>query len=399
MFFLLGGKAVYASSASVAFSTSATNIKKGDTFSVKVTAESSAITSGFDSYLSYDPNVLEFIKGSKYVSGGNGLLHIQDIGNGNKEIREYTLTFRAVGLGTCEISVSDKAYVYEAGTEEEMSVSKNILSILVSEANTWSNNAKLASIAVSEGELEPKFSAKVVEYKLNVASKTTMLFVDAKPKNGNATVAILGNNNLVTGENIIKIKVTAPSKESKEYILRVKKYSKEEEAYLSEEIEAEGENKEEKPEEVKGLSVYTEKGSTFLSGAFQYEIMELEDTQLIPTGYVKNSLVLGGIKVNAYTLEKDSENDFVLLYARNQEGEANFYQYDRVEKTMQRYEETLIKSTGSTQNVTTVTEDAYQGKLERLMIIIVILGAVAALFLLGMIKLYLSKKGEIEDEF
>lgn len=174
---------VYAASASVIITAGTADVKKGEKFTVTVVAESSAVIGDFEAYISYDADVLEFDTGGSYVTGGDGLLHILEMGSGNNEaVKQYALQFYAKKDGKCQISVKDRPIVLEADTREEMSVSKNSLSITVGEGEKKpNNNRKLKSLIISNGTLEPEFSAKKTEYQVTVGSQVDTLFVIAKP--------------------------------------------------------------------------------------------------------------------------------------------------------------------------------------------------------------------------
>ena len=73
------GKAINAASASVAFSSSKEEYTVGESFIVTLTAESSSGISGIQTYVAYDPAVLELTDVGKCVSGENGLILISDL--------------------------------------------------------------------------------------------------------------------------------------------------------------------------------------------------------------------------------------------------------------------------------------------------------------------------------
>ena len=79
IFLLFQGKAIYAASASVAFSTTRSDFVVEDEFIVTLTAESSAGISGFQTYVAYDTTMLELTDTGRHVSGGDGLIFISDL--------------------------------------------------------------------------------------------------------------------------------------------------------------------------------------------------------------------------------------------------------------------------------------------------------------------------------
>lgn len=92
------------------------------------------------------------------------------------------------------------------------------------------SNAYLKSLFVTDLTLNPEFSSEVFEYDLGTISNSVdKLDITAFSVNENAKVDIIGNDNLVTGENTIKIIVTSENgKMQKTYTLKVIKEQKEE---------------------------------------------------------------------------------------------------------------------------------------------------------------------------
>lgn len=81
----------------------------------------------------------------------------------------------------------------------------------------------------------------------------------------------------------------------------------------------------------------------------------------------------------------------------NNEEEAGFYQYDRVEQTMQRYMGSVTMNTNNNSS-DEKTSDEYNGRLTQLAIIIAVLSAVCVLLILGIIKLYMKTKGYNDND-
>lgn len=103
---------------------------------------------------------------------------------------------------------------------------KKVYTILVTKAaDATKANAYLGSIIVDGKTLSPDFAAETLEYDIGtVASDVDSLTVLAYAKSEKAKVEITGNNALVAGENIIKIKVTAEDgKTTKQYSIKVTK--------------------------------------------------------------------------------------------------------------------------------------------------------------------------------
>ena len=94
---------------------------------------------------------------------------------------------------------------------------------LTTEKPEESNNNNLESLSVSGYELTPKFSADEKEYSLTITDDIDELDITAKAEDENAKVKIEGNENLLIGENTIKIIVTAEDGTERTYTLNVTK--------------------------------------------------------------------------------------------------------------------------------------------------------------------------------
>ncbi len=85
------------------------------------------------------------------------------------------------------------------------------------------NNNNLKSIEIEGKELEPAFEKNITEYYLVVDLDVDELEVVATAEHVKSTVEITGNTDLVEGENIITIIVTAENGDTKEYKILVTK--------------------------------------------------------------------------------------------------------------------------------------------------------------------------------
>lgn len=87
------------------------------------------------------------------------------------------------------------------------------------------SNAYLQNLIITNAALSPEFSSEVFEYDLgNINEEIDKLDISAFPVNQNAKVDIVGNSNLIIGENIIQVIVTSENgKIQKTYTLKVNK--------------------------------------------------------------------------------------------------------------------------------------------------------------------------------
>ena len=97
-------------------------------------------------------------------------------------------------------------------------------------------NTNLEMLAIENVTLEPIFDTNILNYNASVSNDTKNLNIFAVPENINGKVEITGKDELVEGNNIVIIKVTALNGYSyKNYIINVYKRSTEEDKKLEEE--------------------------------------------------------------------------------------------------------------------------------------------------------------------
>ena len=387
----------YGASASVTISTETSEVIAGETLSVIVTAESSAVISDFEAYISYDPLILEFTSGEKMATGGNGLVFISDIASGDNTVKKYVLKFKAIKSGSSEVAIVEKPMVYGDGNREEMSVSKNSLTIGVSGKPSKKNNSNLKELSLVDEKITPSFSKDITEYATTVKNSVTHIAVKAVAEDVDAKIQVIGNDGLEEGNNEIGIVVTAEDGSKKEYKILAYRKTKQEEAYEKEEKQQEkDEGTKQEEGQMDGFLVYKKNGETLFENSYQYAILDVPEGAEIPAGYKKTSITLCSVNLPAYELKTDSsEKDFFILYARNEEGEEGFYRYDRKEKTLQRYVGGLTSST-EVQEIETenqgMKESDYKQKVNQMMIITFIMIGISVVFLLIIIKLFLTMK-------
>lgn len=397
---------VQAASASVSFSAETDTVALGEELSIEVKISTDSKIGSLEAYLDYDHKLLEYLTGADGVTGGNGTLKIADtITEEDVLSKSYQITFRAKKKGTCILEFSELPVVFEADTEEAMSVSYEDISIQVTKAKVLSNNTALESLQVSPGTLEPSFAKNVREYKVFLGADTDRITVSAVPEDSQASVSVRGNEALVEGENLVFVVVEAPSGKKKKYRIYVQKETKEEEEPEEEtetEPEEPGKEKTASKESKEDFRIIEKNGAVVLKNRTKYTLVSPEEDVEIPAGYVKTKLILYGVTVNAYTLEQDLENDFILMYAKKDGEEPQFYQYDRAEKTMQRFHDALSGKNSTKivvgQETETLSVNEYNKKVQKLSVIVGVSAALAVLFALGMlnfaIKYYSAKAGK-----
>ncbi len=403
-----------AASASIKFETEEEKYETGDEVTINLLLEGDVFLGNFEGYISYDEDLLEYSHGPACISGDDGLLKITDIVTESaSNVRKYVLTFFAVAKGNAEISIVSNPEIYEYETGYLMSTSSKAIILTIDSAADSSDEAGLESLRVSPGSLNPVFAGDLYEYEVKVPYDTLNLIVSAIPASEAADVDISGNQKLVAGRNRVVITVTAENGDEQEYILYVYKAeetSEENEDDKGEETEAtpvptQPAGEEEIPVSyAMSFSAVKENEEVIISGSYSYKVRPVEDTEQIPAGYVKTNIIVNGVTLTAYAAKDEAQSEFLLLHLKPEDGEAGFYSYDRVEKTIQRYtggKKTQgaadSESSVTAEDITQLAED-YDKNLNTMSILIAVLSGICAILLFGITKLFLKYRGSRDDE-
>lgn len=360
-----------AASAVVDLAADSTEVTEGDTVYVYINIDSKTTFGDFEADLTYDKNVLDYQGGADVITGGSGYLKISDLDNGQLNTsRKYALEFKALKVGISDITFSGSVTVYDENGNE-MSVSSDSIEISVKAPVSASTDANLSSLVTSPGNLSPTFDKNVTDYSMKVDNEVSKLIISAIPEDEKATVSVSGNDILKEGQNKIVITVLAESGDIIEYTINVYR---------------------EPAPTVTGLPVQTDtttgaaleilqtNGITYAVINGKFKLVEPGSEIQIPKGYIKTDMTISGVTISVYVPEDDLQSEFVLLYAEASNGEAGFYQYDRVDHTLQRFMET------------SVTSDKYRSEMNRAAITIAILSAFCVLLLGLTIGLFLKQK-------
>jgi hypothetical protein len=388
---VVGEKNVFAASASVGFEVSEPNIVVGDQFTISLTIDTDTYLGDFEGNISYDSSIIEYLAGPSCIAGGDGMLRIQDtVTEGSWETRSYVMTFEAVGMGDCELSLIGSPVAYDFDTQDPMSVSSSSKIVQITAPKTASDNANLSNLKISPSTLTPTFDPEVLEYSTIVDSTVTNLVISAETQDEKAVVGIEGNKDFIVGNNTVKIDVVAENGSKKEYTIQV---VKEDVAATPTDTATEGEE----------FTVHAnlEGGSTFISGNFAYTVASSEEGITIPAGYVKTSIKIDGFTVPVYQLEANMEDDYLLVVLQNQFGQTNLYRYDRFEKTIQRYtgDRVIIQEhTDNTELDLEKQKKEYENQLGQKNLIVFILAGVSILLLVGLISLFIKTKFHTDDD-
>ncbi|MCH5268063.1 MAG: hypothetical protein J1E62_06940 [Lachnospiraceae bacterium] len=427
-----------AAGASISVSTKQQSVQRGDTVYVVITVKSSTPMSGFEGYFSYDNKVLQFLTGGSIVHGNDDEFQISDIEReGTSTTLKYSVKFRARKEGSSTITLKKPYNVYGGSISEKMSVSYDALTVVVkkkgstatkpvatapsvtADPNANKNNppaegsdsgsvppeqnpdesgenpveqsaspaplnpdtATLTSLSVAGVALSPEFSPGVFRYSGQIGTYDSKLDISYETKEKDASVTIKGNKDLQLGKNVIKLIVKTKSGVKKTYRLTIKVTEPQPSAA---------------PVTSNGVRAVSGADGITLYGAISIQVTT-PDKEDIPKGFGKTELEIDGQIVEAYALESDTEHTYVLIYGMS-EGKEQFFLYDREENAVYPYTKVKAWYRSGASGLVPEEEDALQVSNKRLKYIVGILLALSALFLLGIISLYMRLKGIDPDE-
>lgn len=334
---MLPGTMMHAEAASVEYQMEAAkeNIRVGDTVEVELTLESTVKMGGFEAFLNYDPEKLEFQLSEDPIAGGEGYLRVNDrepVSVGKN--RTYTMHFKAIGVGSALIQVEEPALVYQEDGGDAMEAEGEPLTLTIKAAEDASDNNRLSGLKVSPGVLEPGFDPDVFSYNLEVGAEISSLVISAVPEEAVATVAVTGNKEFTEGTNLVEITVKAENGEGRIYRITVQKNP----AQTPEDGTGEPEQN---PVPEEGFHLESGGSGFVFTGWYEYQVTAAPTTALsqLPEGYEPYTLDLEGERIPAYrevTEDMTGEPRRVLLYVSADDGSAGFYEFDVQEKTMTR---------------------------------------------------------------
>ena len=401
LFMLIAGGSLFtntamAASAEVSLTADAVEVTEGDVFFVYITIKSDQQFGDFEASLTYDDELLEYQGGSSKIKGSSGFLKISDtdVVTGVKE-RKYTLKFETLKVGISNIEFSDSIMVYELESGDAMPVSSNSLTMNAIAPPTASNNTKLKTLQISPSKLTPEFSPDLFEYTTEIGYDTEQLIIVALPEDEKATVTISGNDSLAVGENKVNVTVVAESGDNIEYSINVTRDA-------APEVTAPPVTNLPEDDGQGTFELERVNGEIYAVYSGRYQLLEPGNDVEIPKGYEKTKLMISDISFTAYYPKNDLDSEFLLVYAKNELGEASFYRYDRVERTLQRFiagQDTIEnQDSGQDTQKDLITSEQYRSNLTKAAVVIGILCAVCVLLIALMIRMMLKHRGYHEDD-
>lgn len=363
--------------------------------SYNVSVTSSSVTIGNSVTLNISGSGLA---GKFSISSSNGnILSLSQnsvwIDNDTASITVNTLNTGSATLTITPVDVTD--YDGNAVTGgRSIGITVNAKPVVNNKPKEKSSNNFLSGLSVSGLELDKTFDKETLEYSVIAPEETEKIVINAQLADSNATVTGVGEQTVTTGTNTFEIVVSAENGSKRTYKLNVtvkelkpitvkvdgkeytvvrkrkdlpeiSEYFKEADIKIDEELIPGYENEKLKYEVV-GLKnkdgvieyyIYNKgKYNLYKEYSFNGIILNVLDKE-IDKGYKKTTFVYDNEKINSYQEVKrdiikntyaldDNEingNQFYLFYAKNVEtGKESLYQYDAVEKTVQRYNTQIL---------------------------------------------------------
>ncbi len=370
----------FSAQGTISFSDPTVNVGDEVNVSMKITADEGTALSKANVVLTYPSGNLEFVSGTD-AEGGAGAIRVHGTTNGGgTALLEYNLKFKTSNAGTFSIGI-DSYEVYDADDNPIEFTHLGNSAVTVQAEENASADCTLASLDVYPGTLDPAFTPENTTYNVSVGTNVSKLIINAVTTDAAANVRITNNEDLPEGDTSVIVTVNAADgATSLDYIINVSKVAGGPESSVTE-------------------------GSTDLNDGVQLSskgktitIMNPTADVAIPEGFKQGTISIDDQKVQGWVWGAAEQPEYCVVYGMNDKGEINFYRYDMVEKTIQRYFEDPI----SADAVSNAEYAALQEKLaeseqqsEKRLIIMAILAVVA--FALLMAFVYMRVKYQASE--
>ncbi len=380
-FFFCGVEEVSAATISVAGTTSSGVV--GGTVTVNVTVNEPSGLGAWEFNVAYDSDILTLTSGQTHVVD-----YVQSPGQTRKT---YSYKFNIKKEGNASVSIASSNFV--SYDEQTRTAPKDSTTINCTKRETvianYSSNNNLASLGVKDYQISPTFNKNTLNYTLEVEHDVEKITIEGSKEDSKSRVTGLGEKEVHEGANAFDIIVTAENGAIKTYHLTVTvkeldpitvKVDKKEMTLIQQEKELEGKVPahfekttikvndkdvlayENKTLKLKIVALKDDKGNIdfyeyqdnnyklynqITSGNVTIHI--LTDEKQIPKNYKSYKLKIDNKEYTGYKLNK--KDDFFLIYGENVEtGRKSLYNYDEVEKTVQRYNKVDTKNSVNNSN-------------------------------------------------
>ena len=329
-----------------------------------------------------------------------------------------------------EVNLSNASKTVKIGNSQSTS----------SQDTTKNTSAALTSITVASGTLTPAFKQDVTEYTVVVPYTQTDGILSCESKDQKAKITVEGSRELKVGLNKRTIVVTASNGEVRRYTVtfnRLDENGNDTTVANTDNITAVVNGKEFKISQTDSsvsapagfslttatykeqeIAVYAdESGKIFIAylvatdesekGFYLYENGEFKPFSYIecngklyiitegdtaPSGYFKSEYELSDRKIPCYKYMSNEYSDFVVFFAKTATGEAEYYRYDTLEATMQRFPEFKDGLVTESQSAVTVPSEKKITVLVLSLLLVLGIVAVVVLVIILIVTKIIKKK-------
>lgn len=317
-------------------------------------------------------------------TSGCSIHEVGDSGTGKNTDKSFKITCKATKIGFITFKYSGDVTSSD-GKNINISGSKTINVVKPREK---SNNNNLKSLSVDGSTLIPGFNKDTLEYTVELDSDVEKITINASKEDGYASIKGTGSFDVVEGNNKFEIVVTSETGNSKTYTINAnvkdnnpiiktldgKEYSvvkrnssletppkftttnvtineKSIPAFYNEErditlVGLKDDNGNIRYAKIDKETLEVSKYDTLSYGD---KVIVLEDNSETVENYEKVSKEINGVSLEVY--QNSKENDFILVYGMDlNTGNKNFYKYDLVDNTLQRYNNSVINDLSANLN-------------------------------------------------
>ena len=340
------------------------------------------------------------------ASGGAGNVSVSGAANGTYWLENSSQSFTVTASAEGTLTVSASGTLGDFNTEEDVTVSGSASVQVVArptetpknetpqkqetqkpeekkqEEKKLSSNANLASLSISQGTLNPKFSASKTQYTVNLNGDVSSIKVNATAADSKAVVYGTGTKSLKPGKNTISVSVAAEDGSTKEYTITVNvdetplvyvSYNgaklgfvrsldgvdKPAKSFEAVKIKVDGkEVKAWKSNLLKKTVVYLQNDKTKEKNYYIYNTdTNTVETMLRPMALLGNNVFVVDVpknlqtregmnfttvkidnyELNGWTFKDTAFENYALIYVMDEKGNMVYYQYEATEKTLQLY--------------------------------------------------------------
>jgi len=339
------GNTVYASSGTISLSDPTAAVGESVSVTVKAATSDSSKIGSVTMELTYDPSILKFESGTS-ATNEDGIVKIS--GTADSATKTFNLNFSALKAGTASIKIT--SYEIKDSKSATIEMSKVGSSTVTITGDGTETDTETTTETTTQDGTTVETTAQDTET-LDTQTEETQSSIEDKivnPPKKDVEVEIAG-----TPFYICKITEDLIP-EGFEYI-----------GYQYGDVAVDAVRKDnmvlfylnQKGESPYIFYLYDDVTGGFYKYApvtpgLNYSVIDADETVTIPDGYTATEVSVGGVAVNGWQSENNSE--FYLLYLITSEGEKGLYSYDAVEKTVQRYDSSITVAT------TDESTDSYQ---------------------------------------